>query len=119
MIRKAVLYGLGGVFAVLSMALVSTAELWYFGLLAAPPETYVIDARAVVRTFLEERGTEFTDEETQRAIASIDEIVLGEAARIYRETGSVIVNKTHMLAGGRDVTEDFARMIIAAWDARP
>ena len=115
---KALLYGLTGLFALLCMVLVSTGVTLYFNPRTAPPETYVIDARAIVRIFLEERGANFSDEETSRAIASIDEIVLGEAERIYRETGSVIVNKTHMLAGGRDVTEDFARMIIAAWDAR-
>jgi hypothetical protein len=118
MIRKTGLYILAGFFAVLCMVLVATVVTLYFGTRGTPPETYVIDARAVVRIFLEERGTNFSDEETSLAIASIDEIVLGEAERIYRETGSVIVNKAHMLAGGRDVTEEFARMIIAAWDAR-
>lgn len=93
-----------------------TAILWANGLLEPRPETYVIDAKKVVRIFTEERGKDLSEEDMVKAISVIDQLVTAKAEEIYRDTGSVIVNKNHMLAGGKDVSNQFAALVISAWD---
>jgi hypothetical protein len=111
-------YGIGGaVLAVWSVFAIFLVTLWWFGLLDGPARTYVVDAKEVVRIFVEEEGKNLTEEEMAAAVRVIDGLVLGEAERIYVETGSIIINKNHMLAGGVDVSSQLASQVIAAWRA--
>lgn len=107
----------GGVLAVWTVFAICLVTLWWFGLLDGPARAYVVDAKEVVRIFVEEEGKNLSEEEMVAAIRVIDGLVLGEAERIYRESGSVIINKNHMLAGGVDVSSQLAMQVIAAWKA--
>lgn len=108
---------LGTVLAIWGVFAICLVTLWSFGLLDAKPETYVIDAKEVVRIFVAEEGKNLSEADMVTAIRLIDGIVLAQAEQIYRESGSVIINKNHMLAGGTDVSVAFALRVIAAWKA--
>jgi hypothetical protein len=111
-------YWIGGaVLAVWGVFAICLVTLWWFGLLDGPARTYVVDAKEVVRIFVEEEGKNLSEEEMIVAVRVIDSLVLGEAERIYRESGSIIINKNHMLAGGIDVSSQLAMQVIAAWKA--
>lgn len=115
--KKLLIYLGAAALALWAMFSVCLVTLWHFDLLKPPPETYVIDAKEVIRRFVEERGKDLDETEMVLAIQLIDQIVLHEAEKIHRSTGSIIINKNHMLAGGADVSHAFADLVIAAWDA--
>lgn len=114
---KVLYWGVGAVLSVWAVFAVCLVTLWAFDLLDGPARTYVVDAKEVVRIFVEEEGKDLSEEEMVVAVRMIDSLVLGEAERIYRETGSIIINKNHMLAGGVDVSSQLAMQVIAAWQA--
>lgn len=110
-------YWIGGAFLGLWAAvMINVATLNFFGLLDPAPKTLIIDANKVVKIFIEERGNSFSDEQLKNAILVFDEIVTAQANRIHQETGNVIVNGNHILAGGQDVSVEFAQRVIEQWD---
>lgn len=113
--RKHVAAGLGSVIAVL---IINLSVLQFFGLLERRDEAFVVDAPTVARIFIEERGKDMGDDEMKEAIRQFDALVIAEANAIYTATGQPLVNKAHMLAGGRDVSAEFAARVIRAWDAQ-
>lgn len=114
---KLVYWIAGGFLAVWSVFAICLVTLWWFGLLHGPARTYVVDAKEVVRIFVDEEGKDLSKEEMILAVGVIDSLVLSEAERIYRESGSIIINKNHMLAGGVDVSSQLAMQVISAWKA--
>jgi len=106
-----------GGFAVLWIVVViNFAMLTMFGLLEPEKETLIVDAKQVVRIFVEERGEKLNDGQLTRAITLFDKLVNEEAQAIFAETGQPIINGKHMLAGGRDVSREFALRVIRKWD---
>ncbi len=109
---------LGGLAGLLVIVIVNLGVLGWAGLLDRAPGIYVIDAPTVARIFVEERGKEMSEEDLKAAILNFDAMVIEEAEAIYAATGQALVNKAHMLAGGENVSETFARRVLARWDAR-
>lgn len=87
------------------------------GALRPQPETLIVNAKKVVKIFVEKRGVNLSETDMARAIKEFDGLVVSEAERIHAQTGAVILNANHILAGGRDVSEPFADQVIARWDA--
>ena len=105
------------VIAIAGAFILNLITLSAFGLLDPKPQTLVVDARQVVRIFVEKRGEELTDAELKGAILVFDQIVVDEATAIFNETGNIMINADHMLAGGVEVSALFADRVIARWDA--
>ena len=114
---KVVLWIVGGIAALLVILTVQFGTLKYLGLME--PEVngaLIVDAKVVVRIFVETRGKDLDDEEMAAAIRSFDALVMAEAEAIYQGTGRAIINANHILAGGHDISEEFANRVIARWD---
>jgi len=114
---KIVLWIVGGIAALLVILTVQFGTLKYLGLME--PEVngaLIVDAKTVVRIFVETRGVDLDDEEMAAAIRSFDTLVMAEAEAIYQGTDRAIINANHILAGGHDISEEFARHVIARWD---
>jgi len=105
-----------GLCLLLASVAVNIGVLGYLGKLNPVQDPLIIDAKTVVRIFTEERGEALSEEDFKRAIREFDRIVMAEAELLYLKTGRPIINATHMLAGGIDVSDDFARHVIARWD---
>lgn len=80
-----------------------------------PASVYVIDAGAVAKIFIERHGEEMAEEDFKQALVRFDRAVTEEAETIFQRTGIALVNKNHMLAGGVDVTADFAEQVMLRW----
>ena len=93
------------------------AVLMQLGLLAPPQKMFVVDAGAVARAFLEGRGAAMSDEELAAAILVFDSLVMAEAQALHQQSGVILVNKSHVLAGAEDVSGTFAGRVLARWDA--
>lgn len=100
-----------------STVLSACVTTFLIGVFSNERETLMIDAKQVVKVFTQERGLSLTEEEMSVAILEFDALVMAEAQKIHDQTGAVIINSNHMLAGGRDVSVPFAHNVIAAWDA--
>jgi hypothetical protein len=114
--RSKVKWVLSGFFALWVIAIVNIAILSFFDLLEPEKETLVVDHREVVKIFVETRGLKLDDEQFSEAIRAIDDLADIEASRIFNQTGSVILNSNSVIAGGRDVTLQFAKRLIDRWD---
>lgn len=89
----------------------------YFNVFAPKAEMLIVDAKQVVRIFVDERGNDLSEEDMRVAIKEFDALVIGLASDIYQQSGSLIINSNHVLAGGRDISDEFGRAVIAQWDA--
>lgn len=107
---------LSGFFALWVIAIVNIAILSFLGLLEPEKEALIVDNRGVVKIFVEKRGENLSDEQFKQAIRSIDTLANIEAQKIYNQTGSTIFSANSVIAGGRDVTAQFAERIISRWD---
>lgn len=115
---KVVLWIVGGIAALLVILTVQFGTLKYLGLME--PEVIgalIVDAKVVVRIFVETRGVDLNEDEMKQAIRDFDRLVIAQADEIYLSTGRAIINANHILAGGHDISEEFARHVIARWDA--
>lgn len=81
-----------------------------------PLTFWVIDAPQLTKIFTEKRLHSVEMENLPEAIFAFDQLVTQVADEVYAETGKPIVNKAHLLAGGDDVTAQFADRVIATWD---
>ena len=62
------------------------------GLLDGPNQILIIDAKAVVRIFIEERGQHLSEEALRDAIREFDHLVMAEAQALHSETGALLIN---------------------------
>ena len=99
------------------MFVVCLVTLWSFDLLEPHSEILVIDPSVVLTTFLASHDGELDNEQLAILSDQFNTIVMAEAAAIFNDTGSVIINKSHMLAGGRDVTNEFAEIVVSRQQA--
>ena len=114
---KVVLWIVGGVAALLLVIAVQIGVMTYLGVLEKPDNSaLIVDAKTVVRIFIETRGKDLDEGEMAAAIRTFDALVMSEAEAIYQNTGRAIVNANHILAGGIDISEEFAGLVIAHWD---
>ena len=68
-----VVYWIGGaVLAVWGVFAICLVTLWWFGLLDGPARTYVVDAKEVVRIFVEEEGKNLSEEEIEKIFFKTD-----------------------------------------------
>lgn len=93
------------------------AVLMQLGLLTSPQKMFAVDAGEVARAFLEGRGEAMSDEELAAAILVFDSLVMAEAQALHQQSGVILVNKAHVLAGAEDVSGPFAGRVLARWDA--
>lgn len=115
---KVILWITGGIAALLVILAVQIGTLQYFGLME-PQENgaLIVDAKTVVRIFVETRGVDLEEDEMKEAIRVFDRLVIDQADEIYQSTGRAIVNANHILAGGHDISEEFAQHVIERWDS--
>ena len=90
--------------------------LFQLGLLEPAPEMFVVDAGEVARALLEGRGDAMSNDELASAILVFDSLVMAEAQALHQESGIILVNKAHVLAGAPDVSEQFAARVLHRWD---
>jgi len=114
---KIILWIVGLVAAALAVVALQFATMTYYG--GAQPENgaLIVDAKAVVRIFVDQRGVNLDEAQMKDAIKEFDRLVMAEAESIYQETGRAIINANHILAGGIDISDQFAARVIARWDA--
>ncbi|MDG1432016.1 MAG: hypothetical protein P8L68_19335 [Paracoccaceae bacterium] len=108
--------GLWVVIAILGIVALQLGTLKQLGHLAGPHQTLIVDAKAVVRIFIEERGQHLSEEALRDAIRDFDRLVMAEAQAIHAETGALLINANHILAGGIEISDAFAARVIARWD---
>lgn len=109
---------IGGMFAVVSVLLINVLTLQSLGLLEPRPETLFINTDTVVKVFVEEATLGMEVEEISKVMPLVNEIMYAEADAIWRETGSVLINSKVVIAGGHDVSEQFADRVLQRWKAR-
>lgn len=115
---KVILWIVGGIAALLVVLAIQFGTLKYLGLMEPQDNgALIVDAKTVVRIFVETRGVDLSEEEMKQAILDFDRLVIAQADEIYLSTGRAIINANHILAGGHDISEEFARHVIARWDA--
>lgn len=108
--------GLWIVIAILGIVALQLGTLKQLGLLNGPNQILMVDANAVVRIFIEERGQHLSEEALRDAIRDFDRLVMSEAQDIHAETGALLLNANHILAGGVEISDAFAARVIARWD---
>lgn len=107
----------GGMFAAVCVLLINVLTLQVLGLLEPRRETLFVNTDMVVKVFVEEATIGMDVEEIGKAMPLVNEIMLAEADAIYRETGNVLINAKVVIAGGHDVSEEFAQRVIQRWNA--
>lgn len=108
--------GLWVVIAILGIVALQLGTLKQLGLLDGPDQALIVDAKAVVRIFIEERGQHLSEEALRIAIQDFDRLVMAEARDLHAETGALLINANHILAGGIEISDAFATRVIARWD---
>lgn len=108
--------GLWVVIAILGIIALQLGTLKQLGLLDGPNQTLIVDAKAVVRIFIEERGQHLSEEALRDAIREFDRLVMAEARDLHAETGALLINANHILAGGIEISDAFAARVITRWD---
>lgn len=108
--------GLWGVIAILGIIALQLGTLKQLGHLDGPSQTLIVDAKAVVRIFIEERGQHLREDALRDAIREFDRLVMAEAEALHSETGALLINANHILAGGIEISDAFAARVIARWD---
>lgn len=105
-----------GLLAILGVIAIQLGILSYLGHLDRPGEVLIVDAKSVVRIFVEERGQHLSEEALRDAIRDFDRLVMEEAQAIHAQTGALLINANHVLAGGVDISRNFAVRVIDRWD---
>ena len=108
--------GLWIVIAFLGIIALQLGTLKQLGLLDGPNQVLSVDAKAMVRIFIEERGKHLSEEALRDAIREFDHLVMAEAQALHSETGALLINANHILAGGVEISDAFAARVIARWD---
>ena len=103
--------------AILGVIAIQLGTLNYLGHLDRPEEVLIVDAKSVVRIFVEERGQHLSEEALRDAIRRFDRLVMEEAQVLHTQTGALLINANHILAGGVEISEAFAARVISRWDA--
>ena len=114
---KIILRIVGLVAGALAVVALQIATLTYYGGAQVENGALIVDAKAVVRIFIDERGVNLDEDQMKEAIKDFDRMVMEEAESIYQSTGRAIINANHILAGGIDISDQFATRVIARWDA--
>lgn len=109
--------GLWIVIAILGIIALQLGTLKQLGHLDGPSQVLIVDAKAVVRIFVEERGQHMSEDALRNAIRAFDQLVMDEAQALHAQTGSLLLNANHILAGGVEISEGFAARVISRWDA--
>ncbi|MDP7152381.1 MAG: hypothetical protein QGI08_15960 [Paracoccaceae bacterium] len=105
-----------GLLAILTVIAIQLGTLRYLGHLDRPEEVLIVDAKSVVRVFIEERGQHLSEDALRDAIRTFDRLVMEEAQVLHTQTGALLINANHVLAGGVDISHEFAARVIARWD---
>ena len=108
--------GLWVVIAILGIVALQLGTLKQLGLLDGPNQVLIVDAKAVVRIFVQERGQHLSEEALREAIRTFDQLVMDEAQALHAQTGALLINANHILAGGVEISEGFAARVISRWD---
>ena len=106
-----------GLLSILTVIAIQLGTLSYLGHLDRPAEVLIVDAKSVVRIFVEERGQHLSEDALRDAIRDFDRLVMEEAQVLHVQTGALLINANHVLAGGVDISHGFAARVIARWDA--
>jgi len=114
---KIILWIVGLVAGALAVVALQFATMTYYGGAQTENGALIVDAKSVVRIFIEERGVNLEEDQMGDAIGAFDRLVMEEAESIYQATGRPIINANHILAGGIDISDQFATRVIARWDA--
>ncbi len=114
---KFILWIVGLVAAALAVVALQIATMTYYSGAQQEKGALIVDAKAVVRVFIEQRGVNLDEAQMSDAIKQFDRLVMAEAESIYQRTGRPIINANHILAGGIDISDQFASRVIARWDA--
>lgn len=109
--------GLWVIIAILGIIALQLGTLKQLGHLDGPSQVLIVDAKAVVRIFVEERGQHLSEEALRDAIRNFDQLVMEEAQALHAQTGALLINANHVLAGGVEISEGFAARVISRWDA--
>lgn len=104
--------------AILGVIAIQLGVLHFLDRNQTPPQTLSVDPKALVRIFIEERGQYLDEAELRDAIRTFDRLVMEEAQALHTQTGALLINVTHVLAGGADISAPFAARVIARWDVR-
>lgn len=106
-----------GLLTILALIAIQLGTLSYLGHLDRPEEVLIVDAKSVVRIFVEERGQHLAEDALRDAIRTFDHLVMEEAQALHAQTGALLINANHILAGGAEISEAFAARVISRWDA--
>ena len=113
---KVVLWIMGILVAALAVIALQIGTINYYGTGQQETGVLIVDAKTVVRIFIETRGVNLDEDQMSDAIKAFDRLVMEEAESIYQGTGRAIINANHILAGGIDISDQFAERVIARWD---
>ncbi|MDG1430021.1 MAG: hypothetical protein P8L68_15820 [Paracoccaceae bacterium] len=105
-----------GLLSILGVITIQLGTLSYLGHLDRPEEVLIVDAKSVVRIFVEERGQHLSEDALRDAIRTFDHLVMEEAQALHAQTSALLINANHVLAGGVDISQGFAARVIARWD---
>lgn len=103
--------------AILGVIAIQLATSQVLNRIETPAQTLIVDPKAIVRIFIEERGQYLDEADLRDAIRAFDRLVMEEAQALHTHSGALLVNATHILAGGVDISAPFATRVIARWDA--
>jgi len=113
---KVVLWIMAILVAALAVIALQIGTMRYYGGAQEETGALIVDAKTVVRIFIETRGVNLNEDQMSDAIKAFDRLVMDEAESLYQGTGRAIINANHILAGGINISDQFAQRVIARWD---